>query len=367
MAAKSWRTDPSVEQVLFEEGYRFDFFQAVRLLERLYPDGQPVGQDVNPAREVVRFHAHQSLSFPPSAIHQLLPPEHGSGPAHMTVAFMGLTGPLGALPRHYTELLLERLRYHRDRTLRDFLDLFNHRLITLFYRAWEKYRVPIAYERALLKGAGEDRFSLYLFDLIGLGTAGLRGRMAVNDGALLFYAGLLAQRPHSASALCGILQDYFGVPVTVAQFVGEWLPLATTDRSCLGMGATNNALGSTAVCGDRVWDQQATFRLQLGPLPYAAFCRFLPTGSALQPLLGMTRFYAGEESDFTVQLTLKAAEVPGCRLGETGAQAPRLGWSTWLKTREFCTDATDAVFSSRLTRAAFSWSETAPQGRRVTP
>ena len=289
----------------------------------------------------------------------------GTGPAHMTVAFMGLTGPLGALPRHYTELILERLRYHRDRTLRDFLDLFNHRLITLFYRAWEKYRVPIAYERTLVKGTGEDRFSQYLFDTIGLGTKGLRGRMAVQDGALLFYAGLLAQRPHSASALGGMLQDYFGVPVHIVQFVGAWLPLAHTDRSCLGSEATNNVLGSTALSGDRVWDQQATFQVQLGPLPYATFCRFLPTGSAFQPLLGMTRFYAGEESDFTVHLSLQAAEVPWCRLGDTGAQAPRLGWSTWLKTREFCTDATDAVFSSSLAHVAFPAVEMPSPGRGV--
>src|SRR6266498_4733090 len=163
MAAESRRADPSLEQVLFEEGYRFEFFQAVRVLERLYRARLPVGCDSIPAKEVVRFHSLLSLTFPPSAVHDVVPSDDGASPAQMTVAFMGLTGLLGVLPRHYTELLLERMR-HKDQTLRDFLDLFNHRLISLFYRAWEKYRLPMAYERAVSKQEGYDRFSLHLFD-----------------------------------------------------------------------------------------------------------------------------------------------------------------------------------------------------------
>lgn len=347
MAAKSWGTDPPLEHVLFEEGYRFDFFQAVRVLDRLYPDRQPVGRDATPSREVVRFRSHPSLSFPPSAIHEIERREDGSGPARMTVAFMGLTGLLGVLPRHYTELLLERVR-HKDQTLRDFLDLFNHRLISLFYRAWEKYRFPIAYERAVSQPGGYDRFSLHLFDLIGLGTRGLRGRLEVEDKALLFYAGLLAQHPHSASVLTGLLQDYFGIPAAVTQFVGQWLPLSEANRSRLGVREGSNVLGVNAVAGSRVWDQQAKFRLRLGPLTYGEFCQFLPSGEAFARLVGLTRFYAGQEWDFDVQLILQAAEVPACRLGETGKQAPRLGWSTWLKPQECYRDAEEAVLAGKL-------------------
>ncbi len=347
MATQSRRADPSLEDILFEEGYRFDFFQAVRLLERLYPHRQPVGREASPSAEVVRFHSRLSLSFPPSAIHEIAPAQDGSGPAQMTVAFMGLTGPLGVLPRHYTELLLERVR-QKDYALRDFLDLFNHRLISLFYQAWEKYRSPIAYERAVSRGEWPDRLSQYLFDLIGMGTKGLRGRLEVEDEALLFYAGLLAQHPRSASALEGLLKDYFGVPAEVTQFVGQWLSLSEANRSRLGPREASNALGVNAVAGSRVWDQQAKFRLRVGPLAYGEFCRFLPSGEAFGRLVGLTRFYAGQECDFDVQLILKAAEIPACRLGETGECAPRLGWSTWLKSREFSRDAEDAVLPGQL-------------------
>jgi type VI secretion system protein ImpH len=357
MAAQSRRTDPPLDRTLFEEAYRFDFFQAVRLLERLYADRQPVGRDAAPSQEVVRFAAHLSLSFPPSEIHELAPSADGTTPARMTVAFLGLTGPHGVLPRHYTELLLERARL-KDHTLREFLDLFNHRLTALFFRAWEKYRVAIGYERATTRKEGYDQFTLALFDLIGLGTAGLRGRLQVDDDAFLYYAGLLAQQPRSATALAGVLTDYLGVPVHVAQLRGRWLPMPAESYSRLGSpdprtgllrDDANNVLGVNALIGSRVWDQQAGFRLRLGPLSFAQLSDLLPSGDVFRPFVQLARFFVGQEFDFDVQFVVKAAEVPGCRLGDEGARAPRLGWSTWLKTDPFSRDAEDPILGGRLT------------------
>ncbi len=354
MASPSRRTDPPLEDVLFEEGYRFSFFEAVRVLERLFPERQPVGRDARPSQEVVRFRSRLSLAFPASEIHEIARLEDESRPAEMTVAFMGLTGPSGVLPRHYTEMLLERAR-HKDLALRDFLDLFNHRLISLFYRAWEKYRFPIGYERAVSKGDGYDPFSLYLFDLIGMGTKGLRGRLEVDEEALLFYAGLLAQQPRSASALENTFKDYLGVPVSVTQFTGEWLRLSEENLSRLGSAGANNLLGQGAVAGSRVWDQQARFQLQMGPLAFEQFCQFLPSGSVFQSVVQLTRFFVGLELDFDIRLVLKAAEVPRCRLGGKGMWTPQLGWSSWLKTSDFARDPDDALLGPHLTRIGASF------------
>jgi type VI secretion system protein ImpH len=345
---QSAKSDRPIERVLFEEAHRFDFFQAVRLLERLYPHRRPVGRDARPSAEAVRFQSHVSLSFPPSAVRDIGRGDE-NGQALMTVAFMGVTGPLGVLPRHYTELIADRLR-KKDRTLRDFLDLFNHRLVSLFYRAWEKHRVTIGYEGARTAQQTDDRFSGYVFDLFGMGTAGVRNRLGVPDRALLFYAGLLAQVRRSATTLEGLLQDYFGVPVTVVQFVGQWLRIAPHNRSRLGGRQHNNALGVSAVAGSRSWDQQAKLRIQVGPLTVAQYDELLPSGSAFQPLVQLTRYFIGQEFDFDVQLILRAAEVPRCRLGAKGIGGPRLGWSSWLKTEEFAHDAGDAVASGGSTR-----------------
>jgi len=171
--------------MLDREPYRFEFFQAVRLLARMAPSRQVIGRFSNPRDEVVRIGAHPKTAFPASEIQAL--DRRDDTPAAMRVNFMGLTGPLGILPLAYSELLLERLR-NRDTAFADFLDLFNHRMISLFYQAWEKYRFFVPYER------GErDRFSQHVLALLGLGTPGLQDRQDVPDDSLLFYSGLLSQ------------------------------------------------------------------------------------------------------------------------------------------------------------------------------
>jgi type VI secretion system protein ImpH len=341
MAAESRGTDHHLAERLFAESYRFDFFQAVRLLERLYPQRQPVGRgNTTPADEVVRFRTRPSLAFPPSQLYSIT--TRNGDAAHdlveMTVAFMGLTGPLGVLPDFYTELLAERAR-QKDKALWEFLDLFNHRMLSLFYRAWEKYRFPVGYERDR-----SDAFTEYLFHLIGLGGRELRGdQLHLPDTSLLFYGGLIAQRPHSASAVEAILSDYFNVPARVHQFAGQWLELEEDEQTRLG--AVNHELGISAIAGTRVWDDQSKFRLLLGPMKFPEFRSFLPPGKSFQPLAGLVRFLVGQEFDFDIQLALLAAEVPACHLSTQPDEQPRLGWTTWLKTRDLISDDSQVVFA----------------------
>jgi type VI secretion system protein ImpH len=138
MATYGWRQGRGVGLGLVEEGYRFAFVQAVRLLEEMLPERTPPAEGTDPGREVVRFRSRVRLDFPAGDVEEVAPPA-GAGPATMTVNVLGLAGALGPLPPHVTELLLERAA-HKDGGLRDFLDLFNHRLVSIFYRARKKYR-----------------------------------------------------------------------------------------------------------------------------------------------------------------------------------------------------------------------------------
>jgi len=332
MAAESRPENPRVtirgiEDRLFAEPYSFEFVQAVRLLRRFYPHRNGVGFFQSPKSEVVRFGVRPSVLFPPSEVHELDRP--GEGPALMRINFMGMVGPLGLLPLYYTELVASRAAA-RDWALRDFLDIFHHRFISLFYRAWEKHHVPAGYERS-----GVDAFSHYLLDIIGLGTGDLQHRQDVADTSLVFYAGLLAQQPRSAEGLELILRDYFDVPIRIEQFLGAWYRL-DADAQCNLEDATaeSQQLGFGAVVGDEIWDQQARIRVVLGPLPLRQYLDFLPSGSAYRPLRSIVRFYAGDEFDFEAQLILRREDVPACELGSSGAAAPQLGWVTWSKTRE---------------------------------
>jgi type VI secretion system protein ImpH len=343
VAAPGRRTDSSLEEALFDCGYEFEFFQAVRLLARMYPRRKAVGGTAKPQEEIARFGARLSMAFPPSAIHDIERIPDSGDPVRVTASFLGLTGTQGVLPLCYTEWMIAR-DAAKDKTLAAFFDLFNHRLLSLFYRAWEKHQPPVLYELAAAWDQQPDAFTHSLYDLMGMGTRGLRGRMLMHDESLALYAGLIAQRPHSASALRGILRDYFTMPVEIDQWLGEWFRLEEADRCYLWPELERNQLGEGAVLGDEAWNQQARFRIRVGPLGLEQFLEFLPDGRAMATLVELTQFLVGQAQAFDVQVFLRAAEVPYCRLDDEAADAPRLGWMGWLKTGEFVTDAGDAVF-----------------------
>jgi type VI secretion system protein ImpH len=358
MGSDGWRTDASVKDALFDYGYEFEFFQAARLLALLFPNRKLVGSVAKPEEEFARFvslancngfdDAQRSMAFPASAVHNIEADSGSPDPPQMTVAFMGLTGVQGVLPLYYTERMLAS-KAAKDNSLAAFLDIFNHRVVSLFYRAWEKHRPAILYEMAAARNATSDPFTCYLFSLIGMGTSGLCGRLGVIDESLLLYAGLISQQPHSATNLRGILRDYFALPVEIDQCIGGWYELADSDRCYLSGEHERNQLGEGAFLGDQVWDQQARFRIRLGPVDLKTFDDFLPEGRSVKKLVELTRYIVGQAMVFDVQVILRAGEVPYCRLDDEGYDAKtrshsaRLGWRGWLKTGAFRTDAGDAV------------------------
>lgn len=326
-----------LDQELLDEPYRFDFFQAVRLLEKIYPDRKTVGLDAMPHQEVVRFRSRINLDFPPSQIHefqQSFDDATEKEKLEMHINFMGMIGVSGVLPTHYTELAMNRMRYG-DTTFAAFLDIFTHRAVSMFFRAWEKYRFPVAYER------GNDEFTEYLFDIVGLGTKGLRGRMAIDDESLLPYSGLISQKPHSATSLAQILSDYFRINAKVKQFFGQWIDLEK--ESITNLAQANSSLGFDAIIGTRIWDQQSKFRLVLGALSYNEFRAFLPDGTAHKPLKSIVRFIVGLEFDFDVQLVIQAKQVPATILTTRAKRRPMLGWTSWLKSKPFENDDDQVV------------------------
>lgn len=370
MAAASGGPGSPLIERLFRTPQRFVFTQAVRILEWMYlrlAERDPrwrrgsVGGDGGPDgsldREVVGFRGHPSLLFPPATVASLEPaPERpGVGPTEqpppsMEVAFLGLIGPVGALPQHYTRYVLKRL-FVKDRSLREFLALFEHRLVSHFYRASRKYRLPLVFEesRAFAEEPEDDPFTRGLFSLVGLGTEGLRRRLSVDDDVAIFYSGHYSHFPRSAVALEELLSDYFELPIAIEQFAGGWLALGPADCSRTADAkrpeGQNMRLGESTVAGERVWDHQSKFRVRIGPLDEKTFRGLLPRGSLPPKLASLVRLYAGDELDFDVQLVIRRDEIPPARLRAGGeSQKPggvggiriggdggcELGWTSWL-------------------------------------
>jgi len=315
-------------------------FQAIRVLERrARAEGRAgrLGETAHPGQEPVRLGARPGTGFAAGEVAELRPAiEPGMAPK-LVITPIGLTGPMGTLPQAYTDMVSERLRA-REPALAAFLDLFNHRVAALFYRAWAKYRLAVAYERS----EGDDPISLTLLALIGHGTPGLRDRAPVPDAVLVHYGGLFARRVRHADGLGALLGDHFGRPIGVQQFVGRWLWLAAGEFTRLG--AANARLGRDTVAGPRIWDVQGMFRLSVGPLSYDEFQDFMPGGTALARLGALARLYVGPGLGFDVEVVLRRDEVPGVRLGAAGPAAPRLGWNAWLATEPMRADPRDAVF-----------------------
>jgi type VI secretion system protein ImpH len=320
-------------RALQEAPYRFGFFQALRRLECAHPTRPRVGQSRRPADDPMRLAQEPSVAFAPATLASCTPGRQGL-PPRLAVHFLGLFGPNGPLPLHLSEYARDRLRNSGDPTFARFADLFHHRILSVFYRAWASARPTVSFDRP-----DADRFAAYLAALFGLAMPSLRERDAVPDLAKLHYAGRLVCQTRHAEGLTALLADFFRLPVALDEFIGHWLQLPQDSRWRLGESALTGTLGISATVGERVWDRQYKFRVLFGPLGLDDYRRMLPGGGSLRRLVAMVRNYLGDELDWEVNLILKRDEVPPLKLGEQG----ELGWTTWVASRPFTTDPADLM------------------------
>ncbi len=375
MASSRRTAKYSVITRLQREPFRFSFVQAVRLLDQAgqnqaTPKG-PIGGNSLPRTECVQLASVAALSFPPTEIISLhgmpteqadstakVPNERENGPPteilaeqpqepttpKLTVGFMGLFGPCGVLPHHDTQRIIDA--GSKKNPERDFLDVFNHRILSLFYRASIKYRLPIAYEAAYRHSTStNDAITRAFYSLAGMGTPGLRGRLHTLNEHAIEFCGYFGHQPKNVISLQRMLGAYFQLNVSVEQFVGQWMHLSEDNISAMPSRqqplGKNSALGQTFILGERVWDVSGKFRVRIGPLNRREFESFLPGTDNLVEVAQIAQLYAGNQFDFDVQLELLANEVPPIQLGGNS----RLGLNTWLFAEQPIENKKEAIFT----------------------
>lgn len=372
MPATKRRIDLGLIDQLREEPYRFEFFQAVRLLLAHYRNHGEGKQDLDILGQVVRFRNSVSLGFPASEIEALefeVPTaddaaeadienaslatnviraghveQHGwrrVGKVTLTPAFIGLTGPMGVMPRHYTHYVADREIHHRDTATRAFLDIFASRAIALFYQTWLKYRLHLQYE-----SDRKHHFLPLVLSLAGLGLPGLQQRLqeedeGIADESLAYYVGALRQRPQSVQWLARVVADYFRVVCRAEQFVGQWFALPHSERSMLG--GANCELGVSTFCGSRIWDRTSRVRLLIGPLRISQFEDFLPGRRDAASLEKLFRLMLGSSHDCEVRLILDRRDLVRVSLDSRNGAA-RLGWNGWLGARSEQRDSDEVAY-----------------------
>ncbi len=302
------------------EPWSHDFFQTLRRIECLHQLKPRLGMAQRPVDEPLRLGQEPALDFAPAALSTFAQSADGH-PPRLLQRFFGLLGPNGPFPLYLTEYARDRLLHAGDRTFARFLDLFHHRFLLMFYRAWAQAQPTVSLDRPQ-----DDRFSIYVGALAGLGSPRLQHRDAVGDHVKYFYAGWFSRQIRNRDGLESLLAGYFRLPVRVEEFVGHWLRLPNAERSRLGAEGSAGSLGVGFVVGKSVWDRQHKFRIHLGPVTLAQYEDFLPCGRTLPRLVALVRQYLSMELEWDVRLVLAQDEVPRLRLAGDG----RLGWNSWM-------------------------------------
>jgi type VI secretion system protein ImpH len=326
--------DPvALGDALRERPHDFEFFEAMRRLECAYPSRPRFAHSTRASEDPVRLAHTAMLEFPPRGIDRY-EPGTADRPPRLYGLFLGLFGPNGPLPLHLTEYAVDRQRNARDPTLVAFADIFHHRMLSLFYRAWADSQPTVQLDRP-----HEDRFRTYVGALIGMATPHLQARDALPDQYRRFFAGRLVPQARNAEGLQRLIEHFFGVPVRVLEFVAEWMRMPGDAH--LRIGVAMAGIGRTAVLGAHVRGAQQRFRLRIGPLAQHEFNRFLPGSEALKQLSAAVRTYVGDEKGWDLQLVLKKDDVPLTHLGRAG----RMGLNTWLGRYAKDRDADEAVLN----------------------
>jgi type VI secretion system protein ImpH len=321
---------------LQEKPHEFGFYQALRLIECLYTERPRLGTAQRAGDDPIRLAQEPAMSFESASLTAFEPGKDGR-PHRLVVRLLGLLGPNGPLPLHLTEYAQERKRDHGDQTFARFLDVFHHRMLALFYRAWANNEPTVSFDRP-----EADRFADYVGSLAGLGMSALRKRDDISDHTKFYYSGRLSGQTRCAEGLKAILTDYFDLAVGIEEFVGEWMRLPRQHICRLGADESNGTLGQSVIVGSRVWGSQHKFRITLGPLSAEDYARLLPTGDRIRRLVTLVRNYVGDELAWDVRLVLKREQVAATRLDGTS----RLGWTTWLGERVSEKDADDLVLNA---------------------
>ncbi|WP_099137804.1 type VI secretion system baseplate subunit TssG, partial [Xenorhabdus innexi] len=309
---------------LIRTPWQFDLFQTLRRIDAQSGEYYPLGSAPLPRYDRLRLGQKASMIFAPSTLSEARQRKNSKYYEILIYSF-GLFGPNGPLPTHLTEYAYARQYNYQDPTLTAFADIFHHRLIQLFYRAWANAQSTVSLDRQ-----DNQRFCHYLACLVGMGLPAQQQADSINEHARYLLAGHLSRQGHGAEGLEKILFTYFNIPLKIKQNIPQWLDIEEPDQARLAAGRHSPRLGQSAFLGTALYDVQHKFRIELGPLTLSEYEEFLPTQPKSQQLHDWVCQYLGVEYAWDIRLILNREEIQGLHLSEP----VKLGLSSWLGKME---------------------------------
>lgn len=321
------------------------FMQLCQLLEVRVPDHPGFGERDTHEHEPVRFRPRPRVGFPAGEVSSVefdggsgtVGPDP-DGPPTVRTTFMGLYGVDAAMPSHMIDDIVLREEGHE--AVEAFLDQFNHRIVTLLYRVWKKYRYPIGF-----RPGGADGHSRKLLSLAGFGWGEKPARAGLPDSRVLALLGLLIQRTRTPEGFAGVVALAVpGVEVRVDEFyptvkgAGKPQPLTSTGSVTRAPGeGKRRGLGGGYVLGSRLEYRSRAARVTLRPASAEQAHDLLPGAWLHRELMAFIRLYVGTKADVFLRMELSSRLAPAPRIGTTvpasdspAGPAPRLSWTTVL-------------------------------------
>ncbi|QJP70690.1 type VI secretion system baseplate subunit TssG [Burkholderia glumae] len=315
---------------------RMNFMQLCRLLEAQVPDAPGFGTRDSLEHERVRFRPRPRLGFPAGEMASVeLDDAWPDAPPTIRTTFMGLYGVDAAVPAHMIDEIVRREEGHE--AVEAFLDQFNHRYVTLLYRAWKKYRYPESF-----RAGGADAHSRNLLCLAGFGWGDKPRRAGLPDSRMLALLGLLIQHTRTPEGLAGVIALAVpGVGVRVDEFfpaltrAGQPRPLTSTGEAAAVEDGARRGLGGSYVLGRRIAYRSRAVRVTLRPADARQAHDLLPGAWLHRELMAFVQLYVGVKADVHLRMEISSRLAPEPAIGPASTgPAPRLGWTTVLRAAE---------------------------------
>lgn len=283
--------------------YRF-----CQLLEQSAPGRPPLGSTARPADDPVRFRPDPGMGFPASELRAVeIDTAREDLPATVRTRLLGLYGVDSPMPTAWLDDIAQRREGHE--ALEAFLDIFNHRIFTQFYRIWRKYSYPASFEPG-----GTDATSQCLLGLIGLGIPGTRARIATPMSRFLALLSVMRLPTRNAEGILALVKLL--APNTQATVTAHWPRQVPLTRPASLSRQRKVLLSRGTPLGRRAVDVNSQLHLALFTEDPEEGERWLPGAPLHADLLVLLRVYLGWRSTARLQLSVPLSSLPSPVLGQ---------------------------------------------------